>query len=254
MWPDLTAYALPSLWLVFGTFLVAGTVKGVAGVGLPMTALGILTFQTDPRTAVILAIVPIFLANLWQFLRAGDVRLALIRYLPFMAMMVPGIPLTLIWSAGVSQSLLMGVLGAVFVVFVALNVTRWAPQLPDRYDLVGQLGFGLLAGVLGGLTSLWLPAIVFYLSSRSTAKDEFVRATGLLLFAGSVPLFIGYVTEGYLTGPLTLLSLGLMIPTIGGLVIGEQLRKRLSEDAFRKVLLFIFLLIGLNLIRRALTG
>lgn len=254
MWPEFGTDALPALWLILGTFLVAGTVKGVAGVGLPMTALGILTFTTDPRTAVILAIVPIFLANLWQFLRAGDVRDALRRYWPFMVTMVPGIPLTLALTSDVSPNLLMAVLGVVFVVFVAINVTRRMPQIPDRLDLPVQLGFGALAGVLGGLTSLWLPAIVVYLSGRDAPKEEFVRATGLLLFAGSIPLFLGYVAEGYLTGPLALVSLGVMIPTLAGLLLGERLRRRLSEQTFRNILMVVFLLIGLNLIRRAIMG
>lgn len=233
---------------------MAGTVKGVSGVGLPLTALGILTTQTDPRTAIALALVPIFLANLWQFWNAGGVRDAIRRYLPLILCLVIGIPLTLAVTANIEERALLGILGVTFLMFVAINATRWAPRIPDRLDLPAQLGFGTLAGIVGGLTSLWLPVIAVYLAARDVRKDEFVRATGLILFSGSVPLLAGYWSEGFLTGPLAGISLLMMAPTLGGLLLGAVLRERLSETAFRRILWALFVLIGLNLIRRAITG
>ena len=253
MWPEVFA-ALPPLWLIVGAFLIAGTVKGIAGVGLPMTALGILTIQTDPRTAITLSLVPILLANLWQFLSAGGALEALRRYMPFLAVLVVGIPVTLALTADVDQQFLSAVLGAVFLLFVALNATKWVPRILDAKDLPAQLGFGAAGGILGGLTSLWLPAIVIYLSARDVKKDEFIRASGLMLVVGSIPLVAGYWREGFLTGPLTVVSAGLIAPTLAGMLVGARLRHRLSERAFRRVLMAVFVLIGLNLIRRSIMG
>jgi uncharacterized membrane protein YfcA len=166
--------------------------------------------------------------------------------------MVISMPLTLAATIEASDELLMGVLGAVVLIFVAINITSWAPRIADTWDRSAQIGFGGGAGLLGGLTSIWLPAIMIYLLARDTSKEEFVRATGLLLFTGSLPLFAGYISTGLLTGPLALLSLALIVPTWAGMALGARLRGKLSEDAFRKVLLGVFALIGLNLIRRAL--
>lgn len=253
MWPEVFA-TLPPLWLIVGAFLAAGTIKGIAGVGLPMTALGILTLQTDPRTAIALAIAPILTANLWQFLTAGGAVLALRRYLPFVAMMIIGIPLTLSLTAEVSQAFLFGILGATIIGSVVLNLTRWAPQIPDSADLPAQLGLGALAGFLGGLVSLWLPVVLIYLSARQVSKDEFVRATGLLLFSGSLPLLAGFWREGFLTGPIAGVSAGMLVPTLLGMWIGSRLRHRLSEQMFKRVLMGVLILIGLNLIRRSILG
>ncbi len=245
---------LPALWIVFAAFLCAGTVKGIAGVGLPLTALGVLTFFTDPRSAFACALVPIFLSNALQLYRAGDIGPAIRRYLPYLITMVIFIPLVLSLSSDASQEFLFLTLGLVILVFVAINLTKWAPRLPDRHDRNAQVVAGAMAGVLGGLTSIWLPVIVTYLTARGTQKDEFIRASGLMLMVGSVPLFTGYVFEGFLTGPIALLSVALLIPTGLGMLVGERLRARLSEAAFRKAVLFVFLLIGLNLIRRSLMG
>lgn len=253
MWLDVLA-SLPPIWLILGAFLIAGTVKGIAGVGLPMTALGILTLQTDPRTAIALALVPILLANLWQYLTAGNAMAALRRYLPFVTAMILGIPVTLSLTASASPALLFAVLGTTIIGSVALNLTRWTPRIPDSADVPAQIGLGTLAGVLGGLVSLWLPAVLIYLSARNVAKEEFVRASGLMLFSGSIPLVAGFWREGFLTGPLAWISAGMLVPTIFGMYAGARLRDHLSEQTFKRVLMAVLVLIGLNLIRRSLMG
>lgn len=219
-----------------------------------MAALGILTFFTDPRTAFAITLIPIFLANTIQLWRVGDVPAAIPRYLPYLITMMIGIPVVLTLSADASEQALLGVLGTVIIVYVILNVTKWAPSIPDRHDRKAQLFFGTASGIFGGLAAIWLPPMLIYLGARRVSKDEFVRATGLLLFAGSLPLLGGYIREGFLTGPLAMLSVVLLIPTTIGLLLGEQLRRRLSEAGFRKFILSLFVLIGLNMIRRAFTG
>ena len=51
-----------------------------------------------------------------------------------------------------------------------------------------------------------------------------------------------------------MVSTGLILPTLAGMLIGSRLRHRLSERAFRRVLMAVFVLIGLNLIRRSIMG
>ena len=66
--------------LVVITFLLAGTVKGVIGLGLPTIAMGLLGLSMPPAQAAALLIVPSTLTNLWQ-LAAGGHLLALLRRL-----------------------------------------------------------------------------------------------------------------------------------------------------------------------------
>ena len=81
-----------------------------------------------------------------------------------------------------------------------------------------------------------------------------MRAVGVFIFAGSLPLAIGFWQSGLLTGPLAQLSMAMMIPAIIGFTVGEKLRRKMSADTFRLVLLWMFLLMGLNLLRRAIFG
>jgi hypothetical protein len=54
--------------LVAGTFLLAGLVKGVIGLGLPTVALGLLGLAMPPAEAAALLRVPSLAANAWQLL------------------------------------------------------------------------------------------------------------------------------------------------------------------------------------------
>ena len=245
---------LPDLWIIICAFLAAGLVKGTAGVGLPMTALGILTFFTDPRTAFALVFVSIFLSNALQLYRAGDVLAAVRRYFPFIVCMMVGIPVFLWLSADASEEFLLTVLGTVVLIFVTLSFSPYVPRISDRHDRPAQIILGSSAGIIGGLTSIWLPSIVILLTARGAPKEEFIRGTSLLLLLGSFPLCWGYLQQGLLTGPIALLSAALLIPTMIGMSLGERLRARLSEQAFRNATLLLFFFVGLNLLRRGVLG
>lgn len=231
---------------------MAGTIKGTVGIGLPTASLGILTLVLDPRTAIAYVLLPMTMTNAWQVYRAGDIRGAFARYWPLAACIVVFIGLTLALTANAPDRLLIGALGVVIVTYVIAALTGWSPVIPDRLDRPAQVLFGTLAGILGGLTSVWGPPMLIYLAARQVRKAEFVRATGFLIFLGSMPLLTGYIIQGFLTRETGLLSVALLLPTFAGFWLGERLRGRMSEDRFRLIVLLIFLAMGLNLLRRAL--
>src|SRR3989344_3992864 len=57
--------------LVLVTFLLAGTVKGVIGLGLPTVAMGLLGLAMLPPQAAALLLVPSTVTNLWQLAFGG---------------------------------------------------------------------------------------------------------------------------------------------------------------------------------------
>lgn len=71
--------------VIIATFFLAGTVKGVIGLGLPTVSVGLLTAAIDLPTAMALLLVPSFATNLWQALAGGHGRTILRRIWPFLA-------------------------------------------------------------------------------------------------------------------------------------------------------------------------
>ena len=66
-------------WTLIGaTFLLAGLVKGVIGMGLPTVAMGLLALALPPAEAAAILVVPSLVTNVWQLL-AGPRFAALAR-------------------------------------------------------------------------------------------------------------------------------------------------------------------------------
>src|SRR5258708_8766273 len=69
------------------TFFLAGIVKGVAGMGLPTVAMGVLSAIMSPVGAASLLVIPSFVTNFWQ-LFTGPNFLALMRRLWLMMLCI----------------------------------------------------------------------------------------------------------------------------------------------------------------------
>lgn len=233
-------------------FLFAGTIKGTVGIGLPTASISILSQFYDPYTAISLVIFPVMVSNVWQVYRSGDVLRILKTFWPFASMLVTFIFIFTHLTSGISSTVLMMILGGVIVLFALTSLFAHPPKLPLHFDRPVQFIAGAMAGVMGGLTAIWSPPMVIYLLARQVHKDDFVRASGLLISLGSLPLCIGYWLNGHMTGPLAATSLMMIVPTLAGFTIGEMIRKRIDAARFQKLVLVLFLLMGLNIIRRAL--
>jgi hypothetical protein len=240
-----------TLAFIAASFFLAGAVKGAVGMGLPTMSLGLMTLMLEPRMAITLVLIPMMTTNAWQVFRAREIPRALRHYAPFALSMMICVGLSVWLTYGAPERLLMGIMGVAILVFVGVNASKWAPHIPDHRDRGAQIIAGAFAGIMGGITSVWAPSMAIYLAARGTKKDEFVRATGLLILLGSLPLAVGYIRQGYLTPQLALIGTALLIPAMLGFTLGEHARKRLSEQAFRRALLVAFAVMGLNLLRRA---
>jgi hypothetical protein len=71
--------------IIASTFLLAGMVKGVIGMGLPTVAMGLLALVMPPVQAAALLVVPSLVTNVWQLV-AGPSFIALLKR--FATMMV----------------------------------------------------------------------------------------------------------------------------------------------------------------------
>ena len=240
--------------IVLAVFLLAGVIKGTLGIGLPTVSVGIMSLFLPPHTAIAIVVLPIVVSNLWQVIRERAGFQTFRRYWLLMVTLVLSLWLTTFFVVRTSPEILLGAIGIAIVTFAATSLFGKTPELPDRMDKPAQFVAGTSAGVLGGLTSIWAPPIVTYMLARRTPPSEFVKAVGLFLFVGSIPLLIGFWQAGMLSGPIAGISALMVVPTVIGFTMGEFLRRKMSAETFRTVLLWMFLLMGLNLLRRAVFG
>src|SRR5438046_6177583 len=84
--------ATPSLIaLLTGSLVIAGLVKGVIGVGMPIVAFPMLSLLVDVQTAVMLLSMPLVLSNIPQALEGRLVAQTLLSLAPVLVGMIPGV-------------------------------------------------------------------------------------------------------------------------------------------------------------------
>ena len=232
-------------------FLVAAIVKGFLGIGLPAAAMAFLTLIMPPTEAIPLLWLSILATNSLQFARASD-RLAIAReYWLFAAAIMVSIFIASMFIADYPTGLLTGAIGVAMVLF-SLNLLLGI-KLKIGPGRGWHLGFGILAGVLGGISSIWSPIVAMYLVARDASKEKFIGTTGFLFLAGALPLGAGQLVAGIMTLPVFIKSVLALCVVLVGFRIGEKLRDKVSQELFRKAVLIAFFLMGCRLILNGLS-
>lgn len=232
--------------LVTLIFLGASIIKGFLGIGLPAAAMALLTLLMPPTEAIPLLWLPILVTNLLQFVRAKQKREIAKEYWLFAVALVACIFVTSMFIADYPTALLTVAVGVAMVAF-ALNFL-FGIKLRIGPGRGWQTVFGAMAGVLGGISSIWSPPVAMYLVARNVSKERFIGTTGFLFLAGSVPLGAGQVVAGVLDWATLTKSAFALLVVLVGFRIGEMLRAHVSQALFRKAVLIGFLLMGLRLI------
>ena len=106
--------------------------------------------------------------------------------------------------------------------------------------------------MLGGLSGIWGPPTVLYLTAIATEKSEQIRVQGVVYGLGAVALIVAHVGSGVLYAQSFVLSLVLVIPAVFGLWLGSRLQDLINQRGFRRLTLLILMVAGLNLLRRSL--
>ncbi len=239
---------------VFIFFAVAagGFTKGVVGIGLPLTAVSIMSFLIGPPLPVALMTIPILLTNVWQAFYGGYLVQSLQRFWPVLICLPLGTVFGVKVLAAPDKTLASLLLGCSILVFALFAQWRLDWRLSPRAEPFVRPLVGLISGFVGGMSSFFGPPLVMFLVSIGLPKDHFVEAIGLSFLVGIISMILALAFYQVL-GPLDFIwSAVATIPAFGGLILGQRLRRHIPEAKFRRVLLIVFLLSGLNLIRQAI--
>ena len=236
-----------TLWMVAGVYVLAGFIKGVIGIGLPTTALALLTLVVTPLQAMAINILPMLVVNLYQFLQADSYRQLVRDYWQFAVSMILFLGLASVFAAGLGNDVIR-LLIAVTIMFFTLNNlfgAHW--RLNPRYDRHWQFSMGTISGILGGLTSIWGVPMTIYLVMKQLSPKQFVDATGFLILIGCFPLAAGYIKTGILTSAALMPACAGVGGAFIGFYFGTLARKAVSPALFQKLVLVMFLVMGLKM-------
>lgn len=241
-----------NLLLIALTFLLAGTVKGVIGLGLPTVSLGLLTAVLDLPTAMALMIVPSFFTNALQAVLGGNACMILARIWPFLLMATGTIWIGASGLSRIDLDLLSGLLGVLLFSYATLNLAGVRLAIAPNWEAWAGPVFGIANGILTGMTGSFVVPGVMFLQAIGLPRDMLVQAMGMLFTTSTLALAIALQSNNLLVGSQLALSSLALGPALAGMAMGQTLRKSLSETRFRQLFFTSILILGSYIILRAL--
>lgn len=237
---------------IAATFVFAGFVKGVTGMGLPTVAMGVLGAMISPLAAASLLIVPSFVTNVWQLLAGPRVGAVLKRLWPMMLAILVGTIAGSSLLTGGNTSVTTTALGAALVVYAVYTLFARQLRVPPRMEPWLSPVIGLVTGLVTGGTGVFVIPAVPYLQALGLEKDDLIQALGLSFTISTIALAAGLALRGaYDPGNLGMSALAL-VPALIGMWIGQIARDRISPPTFRRWFLVALLVLGTEMLLRPL--
>ncbi|MCA8926961.1 MAG: sulfite exporter TauE/SafE family protein [Alphaproteobacteria bacterium] len=229
-------------------FFLGGMLKGAIGLGMPLVAIPIIAIVMPVAKAIPLMVAPAYLMNIIQARESWHARTSLLPWWPVFIGIAVGVVIGVQFATNAPESLMRGILGVTMIVFVLLSFARI--QLPQRTveNPVAGLTMGGLTGLFGGLTGVFGPTLAMYLLARQLDKDRFVWIMAVVLLAGVSFLGSALTAVGGFSLDQLLGTLGVLIPGWAGLSAGALIRRRVSQEQFRKMALTTLLIMGISLL------
>jgi len=234
---------------------LAGTIKGLVGFAMPMILISGLGTVMSPELALAGLILPTLFTNGVQALRQGP-RAAWETVRRFRMFLLLG-GVTLLASAQLvrvlspeAMLLIIGVPITGFAIWQLLGAPLHLAAANARLEA----GLAVVAGFIGGLSGVWGPPVVAYLTALQTPKLDQMRIQGVVYGLAGLALLGAHLGSGVLNAGTAPFSALLVAPALLGMWIGGRMQDGIDQRAFRMATLVVLLIAGLNLIRRALMG
>lgn len=235
------------LFAITSTFLVAGWVKGVVGLGLPTVAMGLLGLVMPPMEAASLLIIPSAVTNLWQ-LAAGPNFLRLIRRLRLMLIgIVVG---TLAGHAMLPRDLTgyaAAALGIALMLYAVIGLSALRVIVPPRWEAWLAPAIGAATGLVTSVTGVFVIPAVPYLQGLGLDKEDLVQALGLAFTVSTFSLAASLAIDGAFRPAVAITSLYALMPSFAGMLAGQWIRSRIRAEVFRRIFFLGLLALGAHL-------
>ena len=235
--------------------LVAGWVKGLVGFAMPTVLISGLIVFLPPDLALAGLILPTLVTNGMQALREG-VPAAVASIRNFRVFLVVGLVCLLISAQLInilSPRIFLLTLGVPVSFFALVQLLGLKLKLEAPSALIEAM-MGAVAGTVGGISGVWGPPTVAYLTALNTPKKDQMRVQGVIYGLGAVALFVAHLWSGVLRAETAMFSALLIVPAMAGMQCGLFLQDRIDQRQFRKLTLLVLLVAGLNLLRRGIIG
>lgn len=248
----MSEFSSSSVALIAFTFILAGVVKGVTGMGLPTVSMGILGAFMPPVAAASLLLIPSFVTNIWQLFAGPSFTKLISRLWVMMLGIVIGTLAGARLLTSVNTKWTTIGLGVALAMYALSSLLARLPTVPPRAERWLAPVMGVLTGLITGCTGVFVIPAVPYLQALSLTKDDLIQALGLSFTLSTLALAVGLAAGGALHFRDSAASALAIVPSLLGMGLGTLIREHISATAFRRWFLLFLVFLGLELVIRPL--
>ena len=236
------------------TLLLAGTVKGVFGLGLPTVSMGLLGLIMPPVQAAALLVVPTLATNAWQLIAGPALRTVVARFGNMILPFCLGTALSIRLMTSKPPAFTGALLGLVLIIYAVVGLSSLQLSVARHREWWLSPTVALLTGVLNGATGISALPLVPYLAALGLERELLIQAMGLSFTVLMLALAASLAVNGNLHWQSAGHSLLALLPVSIGMLMGQLIRQRLSAAAFRKWFFIGLLTLGAYTTFRGLTS
>lgn len=231
--------------LIILAIFVAVFTQSLAGFGVALIAMALLPPMigmqaATPLVALIALTIEIFLLIRYRAaLNLGAVW-------PIALASIFGIPLGVWALAKIGEDLLLTLLGLVITGYALYALMKF--KLPELLSPLWAYGVGLVAGILGGAYNTSGPPVIIYGDCRRWPPAEFKSNLQGFFLVSSAFVAINHLVSGNITLDVWRYYLWTVPAMALGMLLGTSLDRFINPGTFRKIVLWLLVLMGLRLI------
>lgn len=231
------------------SLIVAGFLKGIIGVGMPVVALPLLSLFIDIKSAAMLLSMPLIFSNLPQALEGGKTGQCLAQLMPVLVGMIPGLFLGVRALLALDADVAKIVAGLVLIGVGGVTLLAPKLQLQSRSVLPVGIVFGFLGGILGGIAAMPGPLVFIFMLAKGLRGQAFTKEASLYLVISAGLLALLLTASSQFSWQDVSISIAAMVPVVLGMYAGQQMRDKIAPETFKKLVLIAVIAAGADLLR-----
>ena len=238
------------LLVLLGT-VVAGFVSGLSGFAFGLAGLSIWAWLLDPTLLSPLVVAGSLVSQVVSFFILRP-RIDWRRTMPFIFGGVIGVPLGVLALAYIDLRLFRGITGSIMIIYCAGMLALASLPPISHGGRVADGVVGMIGGIMGGLAGLTGPVPTLWCSLRRWDKDAQRAVFQTFNLTMQSLTLASYAISGHLTVEFAKLFAWMLPAILLPTWLGSRLYSRLSDVAFRRVVLVLLLISGCVLVSGSL--